>query len=287
MVEIGKTNALEVVKKVDFGVYLDGDEFGEILLPLRYVPAECNIGEFLNVFIYTDSEDRIIATTETPLAQVGDFAYLQVKDTSSVGAFLDWKLMKDLLVPFSEQKADLNIGNKVFVYVYLDEKTKRIVASAKWEKFIEKDIVDLSEGTEVSLKIAAETELGYKAVIDGKFMGLLYKDEVFRSIQIGDTVIGFIKHIRPDAKIDLSLTIGGYGKVKNETERILEKLRESGGFLPTTDKSSAELIYQTYGISKKTYKQAIGDLYKRCCVLLEQDGIRLNNTKQKNIKNNL
>lgn len=277
MFQIGRKNTLTVVKHVDFGVYLDGrDELGEILLPKRYVPDTLQDGDEIEVFLYHDSEDRLIATTDEPLAQIGDFAAMRVKQITSVGAFLEWGIMKDLLVPFSEQKHDLREGETVFVYVYQDSVTSRIVASAKWEKFCEKDnLTEIHEGDAVSLQIASKTPLGYKALINSRYVGLVYADEIFSAVNIGDRVGGFIRKIRPDGKIDLSLKALGYAKVKGESEMLLSKLRAAGGFIATTDKSPAELIYETYGISKKCYKQAVGDLYKRGLIDLESNGIKL------------
>lgn len=273
--EIGKINSLRVVKMVDFGVYLDGEEAGEILMPKRYVPANCLVDDFLEVFVYTDSEDRLVATTEQATVQVGQFALLEVVDVHGVGAFLKWVPSKDLLLPFSEQKRDVEVGDKVFVYAYLDQKTQRVVASAKWEKFTETDTQALQLGQSVSLQIAGITDLGYKAVVDGRFTGLLYKNQVFHSLHIGDTLPGFVKLVREDGKLDLQLEAFGYNKVSPSADVVLRKLSLSGGFLPTTDKSPAEEIYARYGMSKKTYKQAVGMLYKQGKISLDADGIRL------------
>ena len=253
---IGSYNTLQVVKRVAFGLYLDGEEMGEILLPNRYVPDNAQIGDYLTVFVYTDGEDRPIATTAQPLAVVGDFAFMQVKSVASVGAFLEWGIMKDLLVPYSEQTVSLRTGQKVLVYVYLDNKTKRVVASAKWERYTEKqDFSELEEGDEVNVLVASETELGYKVLINKRYTGLIYKNEVFSKINIGDTLTAYISKIRLDGKIDVRLKKSGYEAVAGESAKILEKLEKAGGFLPTTDKSPAEEIYEIYGVSKKVYKK--------------------------------
>lgn len=274
---IGSYNTLKIVKRVAFGLYLDGEEMGEILLPNRYVPDNAQIGDYLNVFVYTDGEDRPIATTAEPLAVVGDFAFLQVKSVASVGAFLEWGIMKDLLVPYSEQTISLNEGQKVLVYVYLDSKTKRVVASAKWEKFTEKqDFSEISEGDEVKVLVASQTELGYKVLINQRYTGLIYKNEVFSKINIGDSLTAYISKIRPDGKIDVRLKKSGYEAVAGEAENLLTLLKKSGGFLPTTDKSPAEVIYEVCGMSKKTYKKAVGELYKKRLIVLTENGIKLN-----------
>ena len=272
---IGSYNTLQVVKRVAFGLYLDGEEMGEILLPNRYVPDNAQIGDYLTVFVYTDGEDRPIATTAEPLAVVGDFAFLQVKSVASVGAFLEWGIMKDLLVPYSEQTVSLRTGQKVLVYVYLDNKTKRVVASAKWERYTEKqDFSELEEGAEVDVLVASETELGYKVLINKRYTGLIYKNEVFSKINIGDNLKAYISKIRIDGKIDVRLKKSGYEAVAGEAAMILKKLEAAGGFLPTTDKSPAEEIYNVYGVSKKIYKKAIGELYKKRIITLEPNGIR-------------
>ena len=272
---IGSFNTLQVVKRVAFGLYLDGEEMGEILLPNRYVPDNAQIGDYLTVFVYTDGEDRPIATTAEPLAVVGDFAVMQVKSVASVGAFLEWGIMKDLLVPYSEQTVSLRTGQKVLVYVYLDNKTKRVVASAKWERYTEKqDFSEIEEGAEVSVLVASETELGYKVLINKRYTGLIYKNEVFSKINIGDNLKAYISKIRIDGKIDVRLKKSGYEAVAGEAAMILKKLEAAGGFLPTTDKSPAEEIYNVYGVSKKIYKKAIGELYKKRIITLEPNGIR-------------
>lgn len=274
---IGSFNTLQVVKRVAFGLYLDGEEMGEILLPNRYVPDNAQIGDYLNVFVYTDGEDRPIATTLEPLAKVGDFAFMQVKSVASVGAFLEWGIMKDLLVPYSEQTVSLKEGQKVLVYVYLDSKSKRVVASAKWEKFTEKeDFSEIAEGDEVQVLVASVTDLGYKVLINQRYTGLIYKNEVFSKINIGDSLTAYISKIRLDGKIDVRLKKSGYEAVAGEASMILKKLENAGGFLPTTDKSPAEEIYEIYGVSKKTYKKAIGELYKKRLITLTESGIKLN-----------
>ena len=275
MAEIGKYNHLRVIKEVDFGVYLDGENEGEILMPIRYVPANCQVGDFLDVFLYLDSEDRPIATKETPYAQVGEFAMLRVKSVNKIGTFLDWGVMKDLLVPFREQKVTMTEGRSYLVYIYVDEKSKRIVASAKLGKFLDKSIPDYTVGQEVELVIESETDLGYKAIINNSHWGILYENQVFEQLAKGLKIKGYIKKIRPDNKIDLSLHPLGYEKVDPLTQMIVDELKKEGGFIAVSDKSEAEEVYRVFGISKKSFKLAIGALYKRRIITISPDGIRL------------
>jgi hypothetical protein len=275
MILPGRYNTLKVVKYVDFGVYLDGEELGEILLPARYVPEVCEVGQDLLVFLYLDSEDRIIATTEKPYAQVGEFAYLKAVAVNSVGAFLDWGLMKDLLVPFREQKMSMVAGKSYMVYVYLDPDSKRIAASAKLEKFVDNVIPDYQAGDEVSLIVESESELGYNAIINHLHRGILYHDELPGPLKKGDQFRAYIKKVREDNKIDLSLYRSGYGQVDSVSMNILDVLKKAGGFLPLTDKSDAALIFDYFSISKKVFKKAIGSLYKQRLISLEERGIRI------------
>lgn len=275
MVEIGKMNTLDIVKEVDFGLYLDGGPKGEILLPKRYVPETYEIGGPIEVFIYTDSEDRIIATTEKPLAMVGDLAFLQVVSVNQIGAFLDWGLAKDLLVPFREQRAKMVVGEWHMVAVYLDEESERVAASAKLDEFLNQTPGNFHIGQEVNLQIWSQTPIGFKVIINDAHLGMLYKDEVFQKLDRGQRMKGYIKKVREDNKIDLSLQRPGLGKVEQLSSEILEKLKKEGGFLAMTDKSHAELIYSVFGESKKTFKKAIGALYKQRLILLEKNGIRL------------
>jgi uncharacterized protein len=275
MIELGKLNNLRIVKEVDFGLYLDGAEAGEILLPNRYVPQKFEIDEIIEVFIYKDSEDRIIATTESPYAMVGEFALLKVKAVDKVGAFMEWGLMKDLLVPFNEQQVRMEQGKKYLVRVFIDEVTQRIVASARIEKFLDKTISEFIEGQEVDVIIANQTDLGYKVIINNTHTGVIYQNEIYRPIDRGQKLKAFIKKVREDRKIDICLNKPGYEKIDQLTDRILEKLRKSDGFLPLNDKSNSEEIYQFFHESKKTFKKAIGALYKKKKINLEPSGIRL------------
>lgn len=275
MAEVGRMNRLTVVKELNFGFYLDGGEHGEILLPIRYAPEGLRPDDQLDVFIYFDSEDRIIATTEVPYGMVGDFALLEVVSVNAIGAFLDWGLSKDLLVPFREQKQTMKEGRYYIVRIYFDKNSNRIVASAKIDSFLDNLPPDYEEGQQVNLMICNETELGYKAIINNLHWGMLYKNEVFQSLERGQKVKGFIKKVREDEKIDLSLVKPGYAKVDDIAEKILDYLRNNHGFMALTDKTSPDIIYSVLGISKKAFKMTIGGLYKKGMVIIEDEGIRL------------
>jgi len=279
MAILGKMNPLKVVKEVDFGLYMDGGSDGEILLPGRYVPEGTQIGDTLSVFIYNDSEDRLIATTETPLAMVGQFACLEVVAVNQTGAFLEWGLMKQLFVPFREQKMPMQEGHRYPVFIYVDFESRRITASAKLGKFIDKSHPELEEGQEVDLLIYQLTDLGWKAIVNQLYSGVLYKNEVFQPLTIGQQLKGFVKQIRPDDKLDLMLQKPGFEKIDDFSIRLHELLVEAGGFLTVTDKSPSDEIYERFGVSKKTYKKAVGDLYKKRLIILEDTGIRLAKTR--------
>ncbi|WP_280745613.1 MULTISPECIES: S1-like domain-containing RNA-binding protein [unclassified Parabacteroides] len=273
--KIGKYNTLKIVKDLDFGVYLDGGNGQEILLPARYVPKNVKPGDEVEVFIYHDNEGRLIATTERPLALVGEFRFMTVKSVNDTGAFLEWGLMKDLLVPFREQKTPMQEGRRYLVYVYLDHLSKRIVASSKIDKYIGNTFPSYEFNQQVDLLIADETEIGFRVIINDLHWGLVYYSEVFRSLEKGERLKGYIKEVREDEKIDVSLTPLGYGKVEGVAGKILESLRIHGGFLPLHDKSDPEEIYALFHCSKKAFKQAIGTLYKQKLIIIEEKGIRI------------
>ena len=275
MVSIGKFNTLRIVKFVPFGVYLDGEDLGEILLPSKDVPKQCHVDDLLKVFLYVDSEDRPIATTRRPYATVGQVAFLKVSEVNRTGIFLNWGLPKDLLVPFAEQQHRMKKGQSYLVFVYLDEQSQRIVASAKLEKFLDTQPFTIKEDEQVELLIGDRTDLGYKVVINDSHWGLLFETEVFQPLRKGQRVSGYIQKIRPDGKIDCGLHRPGYDKVQDMSWKILEALQNHNGFLPMTDKSSPEEIYAVFGVSKKTFKKAIGALYKRKMIVLEEKGISL------------
>ncbi|MDA3895514.1 MAG: S1-like domain-containing RNA-binding protein [Desulfobacteraceae bacterium] len=275
MPEIGKINKLKAMRSVEPGVYLDGLELGDILLPTRYVPNNYHDGDMIDVFLYFDSEDRLIATTLRPYAMVGEAGWLEVVDVNNFGAFLDWGLAKDLLVPFREQQHRMEKGKSYMVFVYIDEKTHRITASSNLNKFLTSPPDAFAEGQSVDLILGESTELGYKTVIDNRAQGIIYHTEIFQELSNGQRVKGFIKKIRDDGKIDLSLQETGYGKVADISEQIIQKIAAHGGYIEITDKSSAELIYKMFGISKKNFKKAIGALYKAHRIVLEKEGIAL------------
>ena len=280
-IKLGEINHLKVIKAVDFGVYLDGGEqAGEILLPTRYVPEKCQPGDELDVFLYLDQEERLIATTLMPKAKVGDFAYLRVAWINQFGAFLDWGLMKDLFVPFREQKMRMQQDKSYIVYVHIDEESYRIVGSAKIDKYIKQPEPNTYKtGDEVNLLITQKTDLGFKAIVDNQFMRLLYDNEIFRPLHTGDRLIGFIKQIRPDGKIDLILQKGNCAnKVADFSEQLLKYLEDNNGHTDLNDKSDSQLIYKTFGVSKKVFKKGIGDLYKKRMITLD-NGITLVNKK--------
>ena len=274
-IELGKFNQLEVVKEVDFGLYLDGGDEGEILLPTRYVPEDCKVGDMLNVFLYLDIDERLIATTLTPLVQVGQFACLEVSWVNQFGAFLNWGLMKDLFVPFSEQKMKMQVGRSCVVHAHVDEESYRIVASAKVERYLSKDMPDYAPGAEVDILIWQKTDLGFKAIIDNKYSGLLYENEIFRALETGMQMKAFVKQVREDGKVDLILQKPGFEKVDDFSKTLLEYIREHGGRINLNDKSPAEDIYDTFGVSKKTFKKGVGDLYKKRLISLHENGITL------------
>jgi len=275
MVEIGKRNNLQVVKSLDHGIYLDGGDLGEILMPSRYVPEDCEVGDALEVFIYLDSADLLLATTETPYVMVGECAYLKVVDVNQAGAFMDWGLPKDLLVPYGEQISPLKIGQSYTVLAYLDENTNRIAATQKLDSHLSEEAQYFKPGQAVDILIFGKTELGYKAVINNTHIGLIYKNEVFQTLTHGEKLKGFIKGIREDRKIDLCLQLPGKDAREDLKTRILNHLKKNDGESTLTDKSSPDDIYQCFAVSKKNYKKAIGTLYKKRLIRIEEDKITL------------
>ncbi len=274
MLTIGKINKLNVVKIQGADVYLDNGTSGKVLLADKKPRAHNQVGDTLEVFVYVDSEGHLAATTQTPLAQVDDIAWLKVVSLNYVGAFLDWGLPKDLLVPFSEQHHEMEVGRFYLVKVFLDDKN-RIAATTKIDRFIADESLDFEAGQKVSLIIAEKTELGFKAIVNNTHWGLLYQNELFQPLRKGQKLDGYIKKIRDDLKIDLSLHHPGYGKVVSLTDNILIKLKENDGVLMLSDKSPPEAIYAVFGVSKKVFKQAIGALYKKKLITLDKNGIRL------------
>ncbi|UPL49708.1 CvfB family protein [Hymenobacter sublimis] len=271
---LGDFNELEVAREVDFGMYLTSDD-GDLLLPRKYIPAGTHVGDVVRVFVYRDSEDRLIATNLEPYARVGQFAALTVRDVTPTGAFLDWGLEKDLLLPYRNLRRTLRPGERATVFVYLDEATDRIVASAKWEWFLSSDPFPGKAGDAADLFVAEETDMGYKVIVDGTHQGLLYHNEVFKPLRLGDVHTGYVRQVRSDGKLDLSLQRPGYDEAVAAAETLLAALRQAGGTLPLGDKSEPDDIYRRLGMSKKIFKKALGSLYKQGMVELEPEQTRL------------
>ncbi|MBN4080638.1 GntR family transcriptional regulator [Beggiatoa alba] len=275
MIKIGHYNKLRVSKFVDYGLYLDDGNDGEILLPKRYMPENIDINQSIDVFIYADSDDTLIATTLTPFACVGEAAYLRVAAVNKVGAFLDWGLPKDLFVPFAEQHRKMEVGKSYIVYIYLDKYADRIVASSKINKFIKDEATCYTQKQPVDLLIATKTELGYKAIINHRHFGLLYKSDLFHKLNYGQKIKGYINNIRPDNRIDLALQISNQGSRNSLADQILDYLKSHNGQSNLTDKSKPEDIYKQFAVSKSNYKKALGGLYKKRLIKIEKDRIRL------------
>lgn len=276
MIKIGKYNTLPVLKAVDFGVYLDGGNGVEILLPARYMTTPLQPGDEVEVFIYTDSEDRLIATTEKPFITVGEFAFLQVADVNRVGAFMYWGLPKDLLCPFREQKIRMDKGGIYLVYAYLDDTTKRIVVSGRIEKFLGNTFPEYSSGAKVKALVYQRTDIGYKAIVDNLFHGMIYLSEVYRPLELGETVEAYVRNIRDDGKIDLMLqSTDTRSRIDLVADRLMCHIREHGGVSELNDASSPEEIKSVLECSKKDFKKAVGMLYRQHRILLDGDEMRL------------
>jgi hypothetical protein len=274
LINVGTYNELEVVKELDFGIYLrEGDV--EILMPTKWVPVGTKIGDLLNVFIFRDSDDRLIATTKEPYATSESFAFLEAKQVNEIGAFMDWGMDKDLLVPFREQAHRMEPRKSYVVFVYVDEETNRLVGSTKLNRFIERENINVQEGDIVDLLVYSETDLGYNAIVNNLYSGLIYKNEIYEAIRIGDKIKGFVKRVREDNKIDLSLQKSGLDLVDDVKWRILKLMKEQNGFLPLNDNSSPEDIKAKLQISKKAFKKAIGALYRERLVKLTEKGVEL------------
>jgi predicted RNA-binding protein (virulence factor B family) len=275
VIEIGRNNRLKAVRKTANGMYL-GIEEEVVLLPNTYVPADLIPGNEIDVFVYLDSEERIVATTLEPKLKLNEFGVLEVKQINKAGAFLDWGLEKDLMVPFSEQQRNMKPGQKYLVYLYLDPESNRLVASSKVEKFVEKDEIALEPGQEVELLIGETTNIGINVIINNLYKGLLFRNEIFRPIEAGERTKGYIKALRNDRKIDVTLQPIGYKNIiVRSEENLLQKLKENNGFLPLTDKSGPASVMEAVQMSKKTFKKALGALYKKKLVDIEEKGIRL------------
>jgi len=276
MFEIGKFNRLKALRLTPPGMFLgkDGEE-EVVLLPHRYIPPTLVVGDEVDVFIYLDSEDRLIATTQKPKIQLNQFACLEVKDVNKVGAFLDWGLDKDLMVPFSEQKRNMKKGESYLVYLFLDEESNRLVATSKIEPFLEKETIELSEGEEVDLLIGESSDIGVNVIINNRYKGLIYHNEIFHNIYPGDRTKGYIKAVREDRKIDVSLQQQGFKNIDRTAEILLQKLKANEGYLDLHDDSDPGEIMVRLQMSKKSFKKAVGLLYKKRLIVLEPQGIRL------------
>ncbi len=276
MIQIGKYNTLTILRDTKVGLFLgNGNEAEDILLPNKYVPKEFTIGEEFTVFVYLDHEERPVATTLEPYILLNEFALLRVNYVNQIGAFMDWGMEKDILVPFKEQARPMEKGKRYLVYLYMDEKTNRLVASSKTNQFLNNDEITVENGEEVDLIVSHITEVGINVIINEKHKGLLYKNEVYEDLRTGDRIVGYIKNIRPDGKIDVSAVKLGFDKVEPSAQAILDELKASRGFLRLNDDSNPEDIKTVLKMSKKTFKKAIGTLYKEKRIEIKEDGIYL------------
>ena len=276
MINVGQINSLEVVKQADFGVFLDAGEFGTVMLPKRFTPEGTEIGQTLEVFLYIDSDNQVAATTETPIAKVCEWGLMTVEGVNSIGAFVGWGVKgKDLLIPFSEQRGRLHEGQSILVYVYIDKASERIVGTTKFNKWLDNTPANYKTNQQVELIIAERSQLGYKAIVNGEHWGMIFPSDVIGKLFIGKTLEGYIKNIREDGKIDLSLQKVGVAKMDDLSTKIIDLLEKKGGFLPLNDKSTPEAIFSAFRTSKGTFKKTIGGLYKQGKITIEKDGIRI------------
>ncbi|MGO2321127.1 MAG: CvfB family protein [Vibrio toranzoniae] len=274
MINIGQINTLKVTKQADFGLFLDADDYGSVLLPNKFVPEGTNIGDDIDVMLYFDSDNQLSATTEKPLAQVGEWAMMHVVGVNNVGAFVDWGIdKKDLLVPFSNQRVPLNEGQNVLVYVYSDKASGRIVGTTKFNKLLDKTPANYEINQQVELLVAERTDLGFKAIINGEHWGVIFKSDVFGKLFVGKRLKGYIKGIREDGRINLSLQKIGVAKMDDLSEKVMHVLETKGGFLPLSDKSTPEAIFTVFRTSKGTFKKTIGGLYKQGKIRIDKGGI--------------
>jgi predicted RNA-binding protein (virulence factor B family) len=275
MLGIGEYCELKILRDTEPGLFLGDDEGNEVLLPNRYVPATFEVGEKLEVFIYLDNEERLVATTDKPFVTKGDFALLRCNQVNKFGAFLDWGLVKELFCPFKEQAFKMKKGGWYLIYCYLDEETNRLVASSKTNRFLDNSELTVSRFDEVDLIVSHPSEIGMNVIVNKKHLGLVYKDDIFKDIQVGDKLKGIVKKIRHDNKLDISLSQIGYRNIEPNAQFILNELKKKNGFLPLHDKSSPETIKEQVQMSKKSFKKAIGSLYKDRQIEIKDDGIYL------------
>lgn len=275
-IRLGELNRLKIIKYVDFGFYVDGGrKYGRILLPQGEVTRKVDVGDEVDVFLYLDQEERLVATMRRPLAQVGEFAFLEVAWVNQFGAFLQWGLLKDLFVPFREQKMKMQKGQSYIVHVHLDPESFRIVASAKVERYLSSEVTDLKPGDKVDVLVWQKTDLGFKAIVNNKYSALIYDNQVFRPLRTGDRLEAYVHLVRPDGKIDITLQPTGQQAALDFSDVLLRYLQQNGGRTVLGDKSPAEDIYEAFGVSKKVFKKAVGDLYKRHLVIVTPGGVEL------------
>ena len=275
MLQLGKFQELTILRETDPGLFLGDNEDNEVLLPHRYKPEEYKIGETVNVFLYLDNEERPIATTDKPFISLNEFAYLHCSAVTKYGAFMDWGLVKQLFVPFKEQARPMKKGKWYIVYLYLDEQTNRLVGSSKTNKFLDNESIDLVKYDEVDILVSHITDKGANAIINGKYKGLIYLEDIFEDIRTGDKMKAFVKKVRSDKKIDLVLHAEGYRSIEPNANYLMDELKAAGGFLPFHDKTDPETIKNELGLSKKSFKRAIGSLYKDKQIVITKDGIEM------------
>lgn len=275
MIRLGEYNTLEILRETDPGLYLGDTEENVVLLPHRYKPENFNIGDMLEVFVYLDYEERPVATTLTPHVLLNDFGYLHCSDVNEFGAFMDWGVQKQLFVPFKEQARPMKVGNWYIVYLSMDEQTNRLVGSSKTNKYLNNDTVTLEKFDEIAIMVTHITDLGANVIVNGKHKGLIFINDIFEDIRTGDTMKAFVKSVREDNKIDVVLQSPGYRSIEPNANFILEELKAAGGFMPLHDKSDPQAIKNELGMSKKSFKKAIGTLYKDKQIAIKPDGIEL------------
>ncbi len=276
MINIGQINRLKITQQADFGVFLDAGDYGSVLLPNKFVPTDIQVGDDIDVMLYFDSDNQLSATTETPIAQLGQWGMMHVVGVNNVGAFVDWGIdKKDLLIPFSNQRVPLAVGQNILVFVYSDKASGRIVGTTKFNKLLDKTPANYTKNQQVELLVAERSDLGFKAIINGEHWGMIFKSDIFGKLFVGKRLKGYIKEIREDGRINLSLQKVGVAKMDDLSEKVLQVLANKGGFLPLSDKSSPEAIFSVFRTSKGTFKKTIGGLYKQGRIRIEKEGIYL------------
>lgn len=276
MLQIGTYHTLEILRLTPPGLFLgDGDKENEVLLPNKYIPATYEIGDSIRVFVYQDFDERVVATTLTPKIELNGFALLEVVDNSKIGAFMDWGLEKDLLVPFSEQSSRMRIGGRYLIYMYFDEVSGRLVGTQKYKKFLSNEDINFNEGDEVDIIIVDNTPLGVNVIVNGRHRGLIYHDDIFKNIENGESHKGYIRKIREENKLDISLQPIGFAAIEPNADKILALLKLNNGKMAVSDASSPELIYEQFGMSKKLFKKSLGNLYRQKLITISDDGIAL------------